>query len=94
MRVLSEPLREAYKDGTFQSSSDQADEKADEMAIDLEEDSSSMIELDNENGKVKKSHSNGKNAGIDERKQWCSSTLGYVKAFTRQYASEVRVLYP
>lgn len=90
MRVLSEPLREAYKDGTFQSSSDQADE----MAIDLEEDSSSMIELDNENGKVKKSRSNGENAGIEERKQWCSSTLGYVKAFTRQYASEVRVPYP
>lgn len=90
VRVLSEPLREAYKDGTVQSS-DQVDEKADEMAIDLED--SSAIELDNENGKVKKSHPNGKRVGngynIDEKKQWCSSTLGYVKAFTRQYASEI-----
>lgn len=45
--VLSEPLSEAYKDGTLQSS-----EQADEMAIDLE--GSSEMELDKENGKAKK----------------------------------------
>lgn len=31
--------------------------------------------------------SNGYNIG--EKEQWCLSTLGYVKAFSRQYASEV-----
>lgn len=30
---------------------------------------------------------NGYNVG--EKEQWCLTTLGYVKAFTRQYASEV-----
>ncbi|KAI5673752.1 hypothetical protein M9H77_14116 [Catharanthus roseus] len=84
--VLSEPLSEAYKDGTLQSS-----EQADEMAIDLE--GSSEMELDKENGKAKKSHSNGKRVengyNLDERTQWCLSTLGYVKAFTRRYAPEI-----
>lgn len=28
---------------------------------------------------------------ISEREQWSRSTLGYAKAFSRQYASEVRV---
>ncbi|XP_022861062.1 nuclear cap-binding protein subunit 1 [Olea europaea var. sylvestris] len=40
-----------------------------------------------------KFHSNGDRSGNDytvgEKEQWCSSTLGYVKAFTRQYASEI-----
>ncbi|KAL3503754.1 hypothetical protein ACH5RR_038203 [Cinchona calisaya] len=84
--VLAEPLREAFKDGNLQPA-----DRADEMAIDLE--GSSAMELDKENGRPKKSHSNGRRAGngynLDEREQWCLSTLGYVKAITRQYASEI-----
>lgn len=26
---------------------------------------------------------------VGEKEQWCLSTLGYLKAFSRQYASEV-----
>ncbi|XP_027061406.1 nuclear cap-binding protein subunit 1 isoform X1 [Coffea arabica] len=84
--VLAEPLCEAFKDGNVKPA-----DQADEMAIDLE--SSSAMELDKENGRPKKSHSNGRRAGngynLDEREQWCLSTLGYVKAITRQYASEI-----
>lgn len=29
---------------------------------------------------------------VGEKEQWCLSTLGYVKAFSRQYASEVRTV--
>ena len=43
------------------------------------------------------SHSNGGKAGngykVGEKEQWCLSTLGYVRAYSRQYASEVRVVY-
>lgn len=43
------------------------------------------------------SHSNGGSAGngykVGEKEQWCLSTLGYVKALTRQYASEVSLGY-
>ncbi|CDP13572.1 unnamed protein product [Coffea canephora] len=84
--VLAEPLCEAFKDGNVMPG-----DQADEMAIDLE--SSSAMELDKENGRPKKSHSNGRRAGngynLDEREQWCLSTLSYVKAITRQYASEI-----
>lgn len=31
----------------------------------------------------------GSGYSVTEREQWCLSTLGYVKAFSRQYASEV-----
>ncbi|RVX20117.1 hypothetical protein CK203_004570 [Vitis vinifera] len=34
---------------------------------------------------------NGYNVG--EKEQWCLSTLGYVKAFSRQYASEVALIH-
>lgn len=65
--------------------------QADSMAVDLEE--SSAMEVDNENGMPKKSQSNGGRASnlynIGEKEQWCLSTLGYVKAFSRQYASEI-----
>ncbi|KAI8008074.1 Nuclear cap-binding protein subunit 1 [Camellia lanceoleosa] len=76
---------DAFRDGTLCQS-----HQADEMAIDLED--SSAIELDKENGKSKKSHSNGEWANgynVGEKEQWCLSTLGYVKAFSRQYASEI-----
>lgn len=43
------------------------------------------------------SHSNGGSAGngykVGEKEQWCLSTLGCVKALTRQYASEVSLVY-
>jgi hypothetical protein len=29
---------------------------------------------------------------VGEKEQWCLSTLGYVKAFARQYASEVNLV--
>ncbi|CAK7331146.1 unnamed protein product [Dovyalis caffra] len=65
--------------------------QADEMAVDLEE--SSVMEVDNESGRPDKSQSNGGKASniynVGEKEQWCLSTLGYVKAFARQYASEI-----
>ncbi|XP_015571307.1 nuclear cap-binding protein subunit 1 isoform X2 [Ricinus communis] len=63
----------------------------DEMVVDLDE--SSEMDVDNENGRPKKSQSNGEKSSyvynIGEKEQWCLSTLGYVKAFSRQYASEI-----
>lgn len=50
------------------------------MAVD-EEDNPSM-EMDKENGSPKR-------YTTSEKEQWCLSTLGYVKAFSRQYASEI-----
>jgi len=36
------------------------------------------------------SQSNGEKKGVvGEKEQWCITTLGYVKAFSRQYAAEV-----
>ncbi|KAJ8770900.1 hypothetical protein K2173_022072 [Erythroxylum novogranatense] len=65
--------------------------QTDEMSVDLEE--SSAMEVDNENERTKKSQSNGGKAStaynVGENEQWCLSTLGYVKAFSRQYSSEI-----
>ncbi|KAL2473257.1 Nuclear cap-binding protein subunit 1 [Forsythia ovata] len=84
--VLVEPLSDAFRDGTLRRT-----DAADEMPID-DEDSSAM-ELDKENEKPKKSHAHGDRSGngyiVGEKEQWCLSTLGYVRAFTRQYASEI-----
>ncbi|KAH9790037.1 nuclear cap-binding protein subunit 1 [Citrus sinensis] len=86
--VLMERLPDASRAGTLQ---DLKSTHADAMAVDLEE--PSAMELDNENGRPKKSQSNGGSSGnvynIGEKEQWCLSTLGYVKAFSRQYASEI-----
>ncbi|KAL0363049.1 UNVERIFIED_CONTAM: ATP-dependent zinc metalloprotease FTSH 12, chloroplastic [Sesamum calycinum] len=83
--VLAEPLRDT--DGSLHLPTEAA---ADEMAIDNEE--TPTTDLDNEDGGSQKSHANGgrsKNAyNVGEKEQWCLTTLGYVKAFTRQYASE------
>ncbi|CAN6863549.1 unnamed protein product, partial [Brassica oleracea] len=49
-----------------------------------EDENSSAMEVDSENGNPKKGSENG------ERQQWCLSTLGYLTAFTRQYAKEVK----
>ncbi|KAH9741532.1 nuclear cap-binding protein subunit 1 [Citrus sinensis] len=86
--VLMERLPDASRAGTLQ---DLKSTHADAMAVDLEE--PSAMELDNEDGRPKKSQSNGGSSGnvynIGEKEQWCLSTLGYVKAFSRQYASEI-----
>lgn len=64
---------------------------ADSMAVDLEE--ASTMEVDDENGRPKTSQLNGEKKSnvynIGEKEQWCLSTLGYLKAFSRQYASEI-----
>ncbi|KAL0353391.1 UNVERIFIED_CONTAM: Nuclear cap-binding protein subunit [Sesamum angustifolium] len=84
--VLAEPLRDT--DGSLHLPTEAA---ADEMAIDNED--TPTTDLDNEDGGSQKSHANGgrsKNAyNVGEKEQWCLTTLGYVKAFTRQYASEI-----
>ncbi|KAH7511337.1 hypothetical protein FEM48_ZijujUnG0024500 [Ziziphus jujuba var. spinosa] len=86
--VLNERLPDASRAGTLQ---ELKSIYADSMAIDIEE--SSEMDVDNENGKPKKkSQSNGGKMGVynlGEKEQWCLSTLGYLKAFSRQYASEI-----
>ncbi|KAL3643129.1 Nucleic acid dioxygenase ALKBH1 [Castilleja foliolosa] len=83
--VLAEPLRET--EGSLHKSGE-----ADEMAIEQEEDTSAM-ELDNEGRSSHRSHANGRGTAngynVGEKEQWCLTTLGYVKALTRQYASEI-----
>ncbi|KAK8545063.1 hypothetical protein V6N13_066375 [Hibiscus sabdariffa] len=85
--VLVERLPDASRDATLQSLKSHGDS----MAVDLEE--SPTMEVDDENGIPKKSQSNGGKAtntyNVGEKEQWCLSTLGYVKAFSRQYASEI-----
>ncbi|XP_073222276.1 nuclear cap-binding protein subunit 1 [Cicer arietinum] len=65
--------------------------QVEEMAVDLEE--PSTMELDNENEIPQNSQSNGGKKSVSynvgEKEQWCITTLSYVKAFSRQYASEV-----
>ncbi|KAJ1391985.1 MIF4G-like, type 3, partial [Sesbania bispinosa] len=65
--------------------------QVDEMAVDPEE--PSLMELDSENQRPQNSQSNGrKKSGaynVGEKEQWCITTLGYVKAFSRQYAAEI-----
>ncbi|KAM7273140.1 hypothetical protein ACFE04_027804 [Oxalis oulophora] len=83
--VLMERLPEATKAGTLH---ELKSINAESMAVDIEEESA--MEVDNENGKSNKSQTNGSNLyNIGEKEQWCLSTLGYVKAFSRQYASEI-----
>ncbi|KAH6836672.1 ARM repeat superfamily protein [Perilla frutescens var. hirtella] len=84
--VLAEPLQET--DGSLHPASVEADEMA------IENEDTTTMELDKEGGdKSQKSDSNGGRAlngyNVGEKEQWCLSTLGYVKAFTRQYASEI-----
>ncbi|KAK1367306.1 nuclear cap-binding protein subunit 1 [Heracleum sosnowskyi] len=84
--VLTGRLRDSFKDKELHRSDD-----TDGMAIDLED--SSAMDLDQENGGPKKSNSTvGRTSSgysVTEGEQWCLSTLGYVKAFSRQYASEI-----
>ncbi|XP_075112825.1 nuclear cap-binding protein subunit 1 isoform X2 [Nicotiana tabacum] len=89
LTALAEPLNDAFRDGTLRPSG-----QADEMNIDLED--SSVMDLDKDDGgrpKKSYSHPNGSREingyNLDGKQQWCLSTLGYLKAFTRQYASEI-----
>ncbi|KAL3325411.1 hypothetical protein AABB24_036575 [Solanum stoloniferum] len=86
LTALAEPLHDASRDGTLRPSG-----HADDMAIDLED--SSVMELDKDDERPKESHPNGsgerRGYNLDEKQQWCLTTLGYLKAFTRQYASEI-----
>ncbi|XP_010521542.1 PREDICTED: nuclear cap-binding protein subunit 1 [Tarenaya hassleriana] len=88
MAVLKERLPDPSKARTLQELKSIGEEF---MAVDLEE--PSAMEVDNENGNTKKSESKGDKSEslykVGEREQWCLSTLGYLKAFTRQYASEI-----
>ncbi|KAK4857487.1 hypothetical protein QYF36_001438 [Acer negundo] len=85
--VLMERLPDASRAGTLRGLKSI---HVDEMTIDLGE--PSAMELDDENGKPK-IQTNGESASnvynIGEKEQWCLSTLGYVKSFSRQYASEI-----
>ncbi|KAJ4845961.1 Nucleic acid dioxygenase ALKBH1 [Turnera subulata] len=86
--VLTERLPDASNGQTLQGLKSIQDDK---MAVDIDE--SSAMEVENENRRAKSSHSNGGRSNttynVGEKEQWCLSTLGYVKAFSRQYASEV-----
>ncbi|RLN39442.1 nuclear cap-binding protein subunit 1 [Panicum miliaceum] len=59
-------------------------------AQDLE---TATMEIDNENGADKNSEPNGQNTkndyNVGELEQWCLCTLGYLKSFSRQYATEI-----
>lgn len=85
--VLMERLHETFGEKTLEPTGD-----SEAMAVD-EEDTPAM-EMDKENGSSKRnSNSKGNMVGteyiVEEKEQWCLSTLGYVKAFSRQYASEI-----
>ncbi|KAK6923691.1 MIF4G-like, type 3, partial [Dillenia turbinata] len=86
--VLLERLPEVFKDGKLQGIQSI---QTDAMAIDRED--SATMDVDNEIERSKKSLANeGRaNNGYEngEEVQWCLSTLGYLKAITRQYASEI-----
>ncbi|CAI0546743.1 unnamed protein product [Linum tenue] len=87
--VLKERLPDASKAQTLR---DLKSTRGDEMAVDT--DQPSTMEVDDENGGTKKSKSNGESessnvCNIGEKEQWCLSTLGHIKSFSRQYASEV-----
>ncbi|GAU24679.1 hypothetical protein TSUD_322870 [Trifolium subterraneum] len=65
--------------------------QVEDMAVDPEE--PSTMELDNENQIPQNSQANGRKKNVaynvGEKEQWCITTLSYVKAFSRQYASEI-----
>ncbi|KAF6142696.1 hypothetical protein GIB67_015182 [Kingdonia uniflora] len=81
--VLMERLPSASSDATLH---DLRSGQIDAMNVDSEE--SSAMEIDRDNGRPKKrGRSNEYDMG--DKEQWCLSTLGYVKAFSRQYATEI-----
>ncbi|KAL9253827.1 Nuclear cap-binding protein subunit 1-like protein, partial [Drosera capensis] len=86
--VLADRLPETSGIGAFRSlQSDQTDV----MAIDT--DDVSTMEVDHEKSSSTTRMSNGAEGNhiysLGENDQWCLTILGYVKAFSRQYASEI-----
>uniref|UniRef100_A0A0A9DF86 Uncharacterized protein n=1 Tax=Arundo donax TaxID=35708 RepID=A0A0A9DF86_ARUDO len=49
------------------------------------------MEIDNENGDNSEPNGQNRNKGynVGELEQWCLCTLGYLKSFSRQYATEI-----
>ncbi|XP_068659456.1 nuclear cap-binding protein subunit 1 isoform X2 [Aristolochia californica] len=86
--VLLERLPHASPDGKMPGLNSSV---TDSMALDSEE--PSTMDVDRENGMSEKSQLNGQSVSdgynVGEQEQWCRTTLGYVKAFSRQYASEI-----
>ncbi|KAL5983841.1 Nucleic acid dioxygenase ALKBH1 [Asimina triloba] len=83
--VLTERLPLAYADGEINGP---ASGSADEISVEADEPSSAM-DVDKENGKSDRNQTNGTSYSTGEQVQWCRTTLGYVKAFSRQYATEI-----
>ncbi|KAL4554242.1 hypothetical protein LXL04_039642 [Taraxacum kok-saghyz] len=75
--VLMERLDDTFGEKTSEHES---------MAVDDDDNNDNegnpSMDTDKENG-------NSKRYTTSEKQQWCLSTLGYVKAFSRQYASEI-----
>ncbi|WOK93579.1 ABH1 [Canna indica] len=86
--VLTERLPPVSADGVLPKLRAQ---DTDSMALDLDE--PSTMEVDHENGEKDDSQKNGgkvtQRYNVREQDQWCLCTLGYVKAFSRQYATEI-----
>uniref|UniRef100_A0A0D9VTY5 Nuclear cap-binding protein subunit 1 n=1 Tax=Leersia perrieri TaxID=77586 RepID=A0A0D9VTY5_9ORYZ len=86
--VLTERLPPVSADGEVPNLR-AGDPNADSVTRDPE---ATTMEIDDENGADNDSHPNGQNkkAGhnVGELEQWCLCTLGYLKSFSRQYATE------
>ncbi|ERN09808.1 nuclear cap-binding protein subunit 1 [Amborella trichopoda] len=65
------------------------DKHNDHIQLDLDDEESSKMDVDDDENK--KSNRGGEINGHDtqEEEHWCHCTLGYVKALSRQYASEI-----
>ncbi|KAL5565830.1 hypothetical protein UlMin_028994 [Ulmus minor] len=86
-RVLIEHLPDSSSVETMQKLKSSS---AVAMSLDLEE--PSTMEVDDENERPNTSLNGGRTTEaytLGENEQWCLSTLGYLKAFSRQYASEI-----
>ncbi|GAB2234373.1 hypothetical protein Drorol1_Dr00003623 [Drosera rotundifolia] len=86
--VLADRLPETSGVGAFRS---MQSDRTDAMAIDT--DGVSTMEVDQEKSSSTTRMSNGAEVNhiysLGENEQWCLTILGYVKAFSRQYASEI-----
>ncbi|XP_004984400.3 LOW QUALITY PROTEIN: nuclear cap-binding protein subunit 1 [Setaria italica] len=87
--VLTERLPTVSADGEIPNLR-AGDQNVNFAARDLE---TATMEIDNENGADKNSEPNGQNTkdgyNVGELEQWCLCTLGYLKSFSRQYATEI-----
>nr|CAB3495958.1 unnamed protein product [Digitaria exilis] len=87
--VLTERLPPVSADGEIPNLR-AGDQNVNSEARDLEK---ATMEIDSENGADKNSEPNGPNTknsyNVGELEQWCLCTLGYLKSFSRQYATEI-----